>query len=180
MNINKRLLGLTIAGAVITMNISDVNACGLGVQEFKTTANLNLRLDKNTHSQVLLTMPKGTTVVPIEKSSDGNWVKVKYNGKTGWCSYSYLKMRTDQCTIPDEDETVQESNDNNTYFIGVVKANILNLRADPNTNSRIRAKLPKGTKLDIKYGVKNDTWLRVEVKINGRTEYGYVSTDYVG
>lgn len=51
--------------------------------------NLNLRANPSTNAKVLTAIKYGA-VVTVEEWS-GNWAKVTYNGKTGWCSADYLK-----------------------------------------------------------------------------------------
>jgi N-acetylmuramoyl-L-alanine amidase len=55
----------------------------------ETTSNLKLRETPET-GNVILTMPKGSVVDVIES---GEWNKVKYQGKIGYCSNEYLKVK---------------------------------------------------------------------------------------
>jgi N-acetylmuramoyl-L-alanine amidase len=55
----------------------------------ETTANLKLRETPET-GNVILTMPKGAVVDVIES---GEWNKIKYQGKIGYCSNEYLKVK---------------------------------------------------------------------------------------
>lgn len=48
---------------------------------------LNLRKEPNINAEILATMPQGTKLIPLETS--GEWIKVEYNGKTGWCMVTY-------------------------------------------------------------------------------------------
>jgi hypothetical protein len=52
-----------------------------------TTDGLRLRKEPNPTAEILDTMPFGTKLTPLEKS--GDWIKVTYNGKTGWCMAAY-------------------------------------------------------------------------------------------
>lgn len=52
-------------------------------------SGLNLRVNPNTKSKVILTIPKGKKVVA--RGFNGVWWKVKYNGKVGWVHAGYLK-----------------------------------------------------------------------------------------
>jgi uncharacterized protein YraI len=53
-----------------------------------TATALNLRSGPSTSNAIILTMPNGAIVdVLAEKSG---WYQVSYNGKTGWCSGTYL------------------------------------------------------------------------------------------
>ncbi len=72
---------------------------------YKTTDALNLRASYSTSSNVLLTIPKGKTIV-VTRVHNNEWGQVEYNGKTGWIyleytaytesSYSY-KLGTYKC-----------------------------------------------------------------------------------
>ncbi len=61
------------------------------VRTFVTTAHggLNVRATPNGNGKVLVVIPYGTAVTELDRS--GNWVKVKYNGYTGWCSRDWLR-----------------------------------------------------------------------------------------
>ncbi|WP_417218271.1 SH3 domain-containing protein [Arthrobacter sp.] len=56
----------------------------------KTTANLNLRRGAGTRYSSLGVMKKGAVVVRTGKTS-GAWWQVRYGGKTGWASSTYLR-----------------------------------------------------------------------------------------
>ncbi|WP_099203145.1 C40 family peptidase [Miniphocaeibacter massiliensis] len=132
-------------------------------------SNLNLRDAANTSSKVLTTIPKGTKVSGTE--SDG-WVKVKYNGKTGYVSKSYIsstEVKVEQ-TKPAEEKPTETKPVEKTVS-GWVKSN-LNLRKSANTSSSILATIPKGTKVS---GTEINGW--VKVKYSGKT--GYVSKSYI-
>lgn len=55
-----------------------------------TTAALRLRTGASTKHSIITTMPKGTRLA-LESQTNG-WYKVTYNGKTGYCSGSYIKI----------------------------------------------------------------------------------------
>nr|WP_256449109.1 SH3 domain-containing protein [Paeniglutamicibacter quisquiliarum] len=55
----------------------------------QTTANLNLRSAPSTSGQKLATMPKGTRLSVTATRS--GWSQVRYSGKTGWASSTYLR-----------------------------------------------------------------------------------------
>lgn len=48
---------------------------------------LRLRKEPNPNAEILATMPFGTKLTPLDKS--GDWIKVEYQGKTGWCLSTY-------------------------------------------------------------------------------------------
>lgn len=51
---------------------------------------LNMRKSASTKADVICKIPKGAKVEIIKKGS--SWHKVKYNGKTGYCSATYIKI----------------------------------------------------------------------------------------
>jgi uncharacterized protein YraI len=57
-----------------------------------TSTNLNLRSLPSTEGEVLILIPMGTSVI-IEEDCDCEWIKVLYNGMTG---YVYSKHLTNK------------------------------------------------------------------------------------
>ncbi len=55
----------------------------------KTTASLNMRTGPRTAYKILATIPKGTAVIVISRSSSG-WYKLSYSGRTGWINNKYV------------------------------------------------------------------------------------------
>src|SRR5262245_36077822 len=56
---------------------------------YRTTTPLNLRAEPSLSAQVLLIMPAEVVVVDAGSSANG-FVKVEYNGTTGWAYGDYL------------------------------------------------------------------------------------------
>lgn len=56
----------------------------------QTNANLNLRSGPSTNDQILLTMPRGSTVSVVTSQPSGAWYQVKYGSRTGWAHGNYL------------------------------------------------------------------------------------------
>ncbi len=56
-----------------------------------TTANLYMRMEPNTTSKVITTIPKGTVVI-IDEDCDCQWIPVSYNGHIGYISTKYLSQ----------------------------------------------------------------------------------------
>lgn len=71
------------------------------VYRYRVTARggLRLRAETSVNSKVLAMIPHNTLLTPIEWK--GNWAKVQYDGKTGWCSGDYLKLDEEASTIPE-------------------------------------------------------------------------------
>jgi uncharacterized protein YgiM (DUF1202 family) len=63
-----------------------------GQQQIKyTNANLNLRASPSIENNVISTIPKGTTIsVDYSKQEYSNWIKITYDGKTGYVFSKYL------------------------------------------------------------------------------------------
>ena len=128
-----------------------------------TTAALNMRLAGGTWHRVLLTIPKGQTLTPIQ--TKGSWTKVTYGGQTGWVHNAYLQKETTNkpaTPVPAPTEVTTAT----------TKAN-LNLRSAKSTKTTVLTTIPKG---------KTVTVLKVEgswsqVKYGSRT--GYVASTYL-
>ena len=119
-----------------------------------------MRSSASTSSSIIATIPKGTKIEIIEKTSS-TWYKVKYNNKTGYVSSQYVTLNNDSSQPPT----------NITY--GVTTTN-LNMRSSASTSSSIIATIPKGTKIEILEKNSNG-WYKV--KYNNKT--GYASSDYI-
>lgn len=61
-------------------------------KSYQTTASLNLRTGGSTKNGVILLIPKGKTVVFTGVKATTGWYQVKYAGKTGYVSPSYLRL----------------------------------------------------------------------------------------
>ena len=170
----------------------------------KTTDYLNLRTGAGLNNPVILTMSKGLAVTVLDSSNSG-WVQVRTpSGTQGWCSRQYLTMTEDADTAdktnssssstvssvsskassaassePAEDSDQLDENDEDTEFAeftaATVTADVLRLREQANTTSKILDHLLYGTNLQI-LSAPASGWAKVETP-TGKT--GYVSTDYV-
>lgn len=118
-----------------------------------TTDYLNLRSGASTGYSVILTMPVGSKVTVIEKSSDGKWTKVNYGSSTGWCSSDYLKGST-STPIPDPTPAIEE----------VIKftSDYLNLRSGAATSYSILLTMPKGAKVTVIDTSADGKWSKVK------------------
>ncbi|MCA9893048.1 MAG: SH3 domain-containing protein, partial [Anaerolineae bacterium] len=47
-------------------------------------ANLNLRYEPSTESEVIASIPNGTIVTATRQTDDGEWMEVAYDGTVGW------------------------------------------------------------------------------------------------
>ena len=126
---------------------------------YQTTANLNLRTEATTEGSVIMTIPKGSKVTYLSKSSF--WYKVQFGSKTGWVSSDFLKEINE-----DKKEEVKKEE------IYRTTAN-LNLRIAANKNSTLIKTIQKGEK--VTYLSKNGSWFKVSY--NSFT--GWVSSQYL-
>lgn len=133
----------------------------------KTTDSLNLRTGPGTNYSKVLTLAKGTTVT-VTDNSNATWAKVKTSsGKEGYCSKQYLTITqsggTDTDPVP------------HTITGATVTADVLRLREQANTSSKVLANLPNKTSLTV-LDVSNPAWYKVSTT-GGLT--GYVSSEFV-
>lgn len=129
-----------------------------------TTHALNMRVAGGTWHRVLLTIPKGTTLTPIQ--STGSWTKVSYGGQTGWVHNDYLQ-KASMSSSTNKPTTVTPS-----AVTAQTKAN-LNLRSSKSTKTTVLLTIPKG---------KTVTVLSVEgswSKVKYGSKTGYVANTYL-
>lgn len=153
---------LIMASAIVPITASFVHASGeTGI----VTANvLNVRSGVGTGYSVIGKVYKGDEFNLLESKS--GWYKIKYRGKDGWVSGSYIAKK-------------QSSGNNSTN--GGTSSNIkkgkstanLNMRNGAGTSYRVITTLPKGTTFDIE-SLKGE-WYTIMYK--GRR--GYVHKGYV-
>ncbi|MCC5893896.1 MAG: D-alanyl-D-alanine carboxypeptidase family protein [Alkalibacterium sp.] len=136
--------------------------------DYHTTSNLNLRSGASTKHKILLTIPKGKKVDYLSKS--GSWFKVKYNGKTGFVSSSYVKKAAVPAPSKTKTPAAKAATPNKVEYQTTTN---LNLRAGASTKHKVLLTIPKGRKVD--YVSKSGTWFKV--KYSGKT--GFVSSSYV-
>ena len=171
----------------------------------KTTDYLNLREGAGVNYKVLLTMAKGVSVAVLDNSNAGWVRVRTQGGMQGWCSRQYLTISggagTGSSSAPPSASPQSSSSgssssspssggqsdpggeegdgDGEGGAAGItgatVTADVLRLRAQPNTSSQILANLVNGTGLQV-LGEPASGWVRVRAA-DGKT--GYVSTDYV-
>ncbi|MEI4801181.1 SH3 domain-containing protein [Bacillus sp. NPDC077411] len=137
------------------LGIATVAVFGLGIFTSSAQAEtvvktdvLNVRENPNIESKVVGKVLDGHKL--DVKNTENGWLKVNLNGKEGFVSSEFTK---------------------NIYY---VTANVLNVRADANTNSEILGTLKKDDVIETTHQVQND-WLQFEY--NGKT--AYVNVPYV-
>lgn len=131
------------------LGIATVAVFGLGIftssaqaETFVKTDVLNVRENPTTESKVVGKVLDGNKL--DVKNTENGWLKVNLNGKEGFVSAEFTK---------------------NIYY---VTANVLNVRADANTNSEILGTLKKDDVIETTHQIQND-WLQFEY--NGKTAY---------
>ncbi|SFG21187.1 SH3 domain-containing protein [Sporolactobacillus nakayamae] len=129
-----------------------------------TTANLNVRSGASTSGKLLTTLKKGSSVEVV--GTEGDWLKVKYNGGTAYVSKDYVKKPSS------ENSSGSDSTSETVLYTGTTTAN-LNVRSSASTSGKLLTTLKKGSSVEV-VGTEGD-WLKV--KYNGGT--AYVSKDYV-
>jgi len=129
-----------------------------GVTGVVTAGGLNIRKTPGTNGQVVGGYVRGAKVTILEQTM----VHGTPWGRTdrGWISLAYVKL----------DEVSQEVKPGN---VGIIKANVLNIRKGPGTGSAVVGGYAQGTKVTILETVQvgGTTW--------GRTDKGWISMDYV-
>ncbi|PHA01317.1 enterotoxin [Bacillus pseudomycoides] len=134
----KKLFGIATA-AVFGLGIFTSSA------QAETVVNadvLNVRENPTIDSKVVGKVLDGYNL--DVKNTENGWLKVNVNGKEGFVSSEFTKS---------------------TYY---VTADVLNVRADANTNSEILGTLKKNDVIETTHQVQND-WLQFEY--NGKTAY---------
>ncbi len=191
---------VTVSGAV-SQPPSSSSGSGSSVSSAtaKTVDYLNLRTGAGMSNKVLLTMSKGVTVTVLD-NSNADWVKVRtQSGVQGWCSRKYVTVSggtgqsqgTGSSSAPSSSSSSPSSGTSSSYkkndaesgstsgtsgITGAtVTADVLHLREQPNTTSKILANLVRGANLQVQSAPASG-WVKVQTA-DGKT--GYVSTDYV-
>lgn len=143
----------------------------------KTSDYLHLRSGAGLNYAVLLTLAKGVSV-PVLDNSNSGWVKVRApSGAEGWCSRQYLTVSGSSGASSGSSSGAGSSGGSGGSSVAgaTVTADVLRLREQAGTSSRILANLVRGTSLQV-LAAPAAGWVKVRTG-DGKT--GYVSTDYV-
>ncbi|MDZ5254243.1 SH3 domain-containing protein [Clostridium sp. LIBA-8841] len=133
----------------------------------KVNSTLNMRSGPGSNYGVIGTL-RNNDKVEILKEVDG-WYEIKFNGKTGYASKSYI-------TIVNEGSNNESNNENKEGTVYGVSTN-LNVRTGPGTNYQVLGYLLPGNKVKI-LGEEND-WYKVQFTTNSGIKIGYVSKKYI-
>ncbi|MFL1666007.1 SH3 domain-containing protein, partial [Bacillus cereus] len=137
----KKLIGIATA-AVFGLGIFTSSA---NAETVVTTDVLNVRENPTTESKVVGKLLNGNKI-DVQNTENG-WSKVTLDGKDAFVSAEFTKS---------------------IYY---VTANVLNVRAEANTNSEVLGKLKKDDVIETTNQVQNE-WLQFEY--NGKTAYVHV------
>ncbi|GCF77171.1 TPA: cell wall-binding protein EntA [Bacillus nitratireducens] len=137
----KKLIGIATA-AVFGLGIFTSSA---NAETVVTTDVLNVRENPTTESKVVGKLQNGHKLDVL--NTENGWSQIKLNGKDAFVSAEFTK---------------------NSYY---VTANVLNVRAEANTNSEILGTLKKDDMIETTNQVQNE-WLQFEY--NGKTAYVHV------
>jgi len=127
-----------------------------------SSGSLNLRETASAYARVLLGIPQGTTLEVI--SHESGWVKVSYNGATGYVMDKFLTFSDG---APNPETPVQQMA---TVATG---GGSLNLREMADANARVLLSIPNGAQVELQ--IEGDAWCKVTY--NGTT--GYVVTRFL-
>ena len=162
--IDKVILGSVITASVVSINYNISSADKIEQATYITTNRLNMRKGPGTSYAKVGTLNQGQKVIPIEKSSDGKWVKIKYNSQEVWVSFDYLKKEETQSTT----STIKLNSNYKT-------TGNLNMRKGPATSYDRITTLPLGTVVTPTSVSSDKNW--VQVKYNNQT--GWISVNYI-
>ncbi|UYX51932.1 MULTISPECIES: cell wall-binding protein EntA [Bacillus] len=137
----KKLIGIATA-AVFGLGIFTSSA---NAETVVTTDVLNVRENPTTESKVVGKLQNGHKLDVL--NTENGWSQIKLDGKDAFVSAEFTK---------------------NSYY---VTANVLNVRAEANTNSEILGTLKKDDMIETTNQVQNE-WLQFEY--NGKTAYVHV------
>lgn len=150
------------------------------------TDSLNIRKGPGTSYEITGTLKRGESVMSNIKS--GDWYKID----AGWIHKNYVDVTifslNSNSTWDDllDPPAMDEEDDNLVSGSQYVIVNVpegdkdggLNVRLSPNLKGSIKTTLKSGTVIEKIYETKFGS-TRVGYKINGKTEYGYVSSKYL-
>ena len=162
--IDKVILESIITASVVGINYNMSSADKIDQTTYITTNRLNMRKGPGTSYAKIGTLNQGQKVVAIEKSSDGKWVKIKYNSQEAWVSLDYLKKEETQSTT----STIKLNSNYKT-------TGNLNMRSGAATSYARIATLPMGTVVTPTKLSSDGGW--AEVKYNNQT--GWISVKYI-
>ncbi len=156
----KRVSKFLAALLVVAMCMSTFAMVALAAQKVYTTGSCNIRTGPGLGYASKGTIPSGKTATyQGSRKMDGRgvyWLKVKYNGKTGWVSTRYAHLKGSSYYYYEEDDYDYYDYDDGDYVRTTARVNI---RKKASSSSTKLGTVAKGKKL---------------------TYRGMISTDYKG
>lgn len=121
---------------------------------------LNMRQEPGMNGAILLTIPRGETVIVIETGTD--WHTVRYHGVTGYCAAGYLSLGMGS-----------DGTEPGLQAVVTTDSGPLNLRASDSVQSAVLTTVPRGLRVSVL--ARGDAWCFI--RYNGQT--GYVMSKYL-
>ena len=153
------------------------------------TLSLNVRKGPDTSYDTIGSLEKNQTVTVTGTVNDSHWVRVEYNGKTGYASGKYLSDKKSESstkketaeTKKDTTKTETKKENKSSYTVKAIDKKTmyattdLNVRKGPGTSYGTIGSLSYAQKVTVTGTVNDSHWVRVEYK--GKT--GYASGKYL-
>ena len=149
-------LALLLMAALPVLTAGAAGVIAEGAAEVSASA-LNLRSGAGADTSILTTIPRGATVVVLDKQSS-SWYRVHYNGTTGYVSADYLKNFSASAAL---------------QLSGTVNESDVRIRDRASTSGSILGTASKGASVSVT-GIDNG-WFRISAE--GHT--GYMRSDYI-
>lgn len=100
----------------------------------------------------------------VKKFFADNWVQITHKNEEGKLISGYVQVKDIKANINAFDYTI------------IAKTSGLELMKSPNSNSKVLAVVPYGTRVDVYSG--NDDWYEVVFKVNNKEIRGYIRSIY--
>ena len=156
----KRALCLVMAMLLLAaLPVLSAGAAGViaeGAAEVSASA-LNLRSGAGADTAILTTIPRGATVVVLQKETSA-WYRVHYNGTTGYVSSDYLKNFSSSASL---------------RLSGTVNESDVRVRDKSSTSGAILGTASKGAQVSV-IGIENGWY-----KISAEGHTGFMRSDYI-
>ena len=171
----KRFNKFMAALLVLTLVLSTFAVTGaMAAQKVRITGSCHLRRGPGLGYSSRCTVPKGANVTYLgsrKKDSRGvAWLKVKYNGRTGWVSTRYATLKSSSSS---------SSHHSSSYSSGRVRTTgSVHIRTSPSLHGKVLGSVGSGSRLKYRGKTSRDSrgvkWYAVT--FNGRN--GWVSSRY--
>lgn len=144
-------LMITVSAFVLTLLLFTAFAYADGEKTGIVTGDdLNVRKSPDIRADVLIQLSKGVKVLILDVS--GSWYKIAYGDVTGWVYGEFLSLK---------DEAIST---------GVINADDVNVRSNPDLSSEVLTRLNKGENVSI-FG-RTEDWYKIKVS-DGKSGWVY-------